>query len=798
MLTCAKEDSQDPGTTPSNIVPKYTLTASAGDGGSVSSEGGSYNKGTQVSITATASEGYRFTGWSNGSSDNPVTVTLNSNTSITANFEQIPVYSISVSAEEGGSVSSQGGEYSEGTQVSITATADEGYEFSGWSDGNTEATRVITASEDLTLTATFTELEYSYQLTVTSTEGGSISSEGGEYNEGTEVSITATADEGYRFIGWSDGNTEESITITITEDTSIEAVFELIPIYTVTVTSTEGGSISSEGGDYQEGTEITITATADEGYEFTGWSDGSTGESITINIIQDTSIEAVFELIPVYTLTVSAGEGGSVSPDSGEYQEGTELTVTATPNQGYRFVRWTNHSPADENPFTIVMNVNLNFEAFFELVDADGDGVPDYLDQCPNTYEAEQVGENGCLDPYSFSGLPIININTSGVSIDSKEDYVDGDIIISGINNFSDLPKTQIKIKGRGNSTWWLGSVFGKKPYQIRFDEKTEVLNMPEDIKWVLLSEFADGSLIRNKLAREIAKIGSFDYVPQAEYVELFLNGQHQGTYLIGQKVEESVNRVNIGDEGYLLEIDTYGRFDNDEVYFDSSQREKWNEFSSFNKAFIIKDPEIEYNSEKFNLIKNYVDSFEDALFSEDFKNPESGYRAYIDLESFIDYYLVSEISKNQDASAYETTSSIYFSYVPGEKIKMGPIWDYDLGFGNVDYSPAKFPEGFWIKTGNPWYKRMFEDEYFEQVVRDRFNNYYYGNLANIQSKIDEFESYLSTSQEKNFELYPEILDPNVYVWPIPVRFYNYYEYVDHLKAWLNERWEWLSGYFED
>ena len=330
LLTCAKEDSQDPGTTPSNILPKYTLTASAADGGSVSTLGGSYNKGTQVSITATASEGYRFTGWSNGSSNNPITVTLNSNTSITANFEQIPVYSISVSAEEGGSVSSQGGEYSEGTQVSITATADEGYEFSGWSDGNTEATRVITASEDLTLTATFTELEYSYQLTVTSTEGGSISSEGGEYNEGTEVTITATADEGYRFIGWSDGSEEESITITITQDTSIEANFELIPIYTVTVTSTEGGSISSEGGDYQEGTEITITATADEGYEFTGWSDGSTGESITINITQDTSIEAVFVKEIIYYENKSPAYSGinntSGNIKSNYYHPGIILT----------------------------------------------------------------------------------------------------------------------------------------------------------------------------------------------------------------------------------------------------------------------------------------------------------------------------------------------------------------------------------------------------------------------------------------------------------------------------------------
>ena len=87
ILTCAKEDSQAPNNTPSNITPRFTLTASAGEGGSVSPTTGSFNAGTQVSITATPNSGYQFTSWSNGSTANPVTVTLNSNTSITANFE---------------------------------------------------------------------------------------------------------------------------------------------------------------------------------------------------------------------------------------------------------------------------------------------------------------------------------------------------------------------------------------------------------------------------------------------------------------------------------------------------------------------------------------------------------------------------------------------------------------------------------------------------------------------------------------------------------------------------------------
>ena len=136
LLTCAKEDSQNPNTPPSNITKQYTLTISAGEGGSVSTAGGTFSSGTEVSITATPSEGYSFSGWSNGSSDNPLSVTLNSNTSVTANFQVIVnSYTLTVTAGEGGSVSSEGGEYEEGTEVTITATPDEGYEFVEWSGG---------------------------------------------------------------------------------------------------------------------------------------------------------------------------------------------------------------------------------------------------------------------------------------------------------------------------------------------------------------------------------------------------------------------------------------------------------------------------------------------------------------------------------------------------------------------------------------------------------------------------------------------------------------------------------------
>ena len=170
IFSCAKEDSQAPNTPPSQIVKQYTLTASVrcigflycgqGEGGSVTG-GGTFASGTQVSLTATPSSGYNFSGWSNGSTTNPLTVTLTSNTSITANFQAIVnSYSLTVTAGEGGSVSSEGGEYEEGTEVTITAIPDEGYGFTAWSDGSQEESITLILSEDKLIEAYFERLSF--------------------------------------------------------------------------------------------------------------------------------------------------------------------------------------------------------------------------------------------------------------------------------------------------------------------------------------------------------------------------------------------------------------------------------------------------------------------------------------------------------------------------------------------------------------------------------------------------------------------------------------------------------------
>jgi len=289
---------------------------------------------------------------------------------------------------------------------------------------------------------------------------------------------------------------------------------------------------------------------------------------------------------------------------------------------------------------------------------------------------------------------------------------------------------------------------------------------------------------MRNKIAYEMGAISSLDYTPKGEYVEVFLNNNHLGTYLFAQKVEESSNRVNIGDEGYLIEIDQDYRVDPDDVFFTPTIFTQ--EYSS--NVFNIKAPNISYDTPEFTLIEDHINNFEAVLFGSDFTNPDIGYRSYIDINSFVDWFLINEIAKTVDARWY---SSIYFTYIPGGKIKMGPIWDFDLSFGNVNYADSQYTEGYWIKY-NPWFSRMFEDPYFENLVIERFD-FYYQNLDNFNSKIDEFSSYLSVSQSYNYDIWQTL---GTYVWPNPVWFDTHQEEVDYVKQWLLARMNWLNQEF--
>ena len=332
-----------------NFIRQWELTVSAGPGGRVSGAG-LYDDGSAGTITATPADGFRFGRWNGDGVEDPTAattrVTMNANRALSAHF--VKVWSLTVTADEGGGASGSG-IYDEGSTAAIAATAAEGYRFAGWTGdgiadaGAAETTAVI--GGEATIRAHFVKV---WSLTVTAGEGGEATGSG-IYDEGSTAAIAATAAEGYRFAGWTgdgiaDAGAAET-TAVIGGEVSIRAHF--VKVWSLTVTADEGGEVSGSG-IYDEGSTAAIAATAAEGYRFAGWTgDGiaDAGAAETTAVIGgEVSIRAHF--VKVWSLTVTADEGGEVT-GSGIYDDATAVIVSASVNDGYRFDGWTGEGLAD-------------------------------------------------------------------------------------------------------------------------------------------------------------------------------------------------------------------------------------------------------------------------------------------------------------------------------------------------------------------------------------------------------------------------------------------------------------------
>ncbi|MEM9546985.1 MAG: CotH kinase family protein [Bacteroidota bacterium] len=383
-----------------------------------------------------------------------------------------------------------------------------------------------------------------------------------------------------------------------------------------------------------------------------------------------------------------------------------------------------------------------------------------------NIIEEEEIITVEEVDPE----IPRFFIRTFDLTeVSSREEYIDAQIEIRGGSKFEEEIRS-IQIRGRGNSTWG----FSKKPYQIRFDERVEMLGMPEGKRWILLANYTDKTMLRNEVGFNLSRMSQMEWTPQSKFIELNLNEDFRGTYQITQKVEVSPNRVNIGNEGFLLEVDQPERLDDDDVYFNTSCY-----------LFNIKAPNVSEGDEKYTYISNFIKDFEETLFRPEFKDPNEGYRKYIDLDALIDWYLINEITKNNDAQFH---TSVYMHVIPGGKLKMGPVWDFDISMGNIDYNGNETIDGFWIKE-DKWITRFFEDPEFVEEVKLRFQ-YFYQNRNIIYNSITENADYIQESQGLNYERWETL---GVYVWPNYVYFDTYEEEVDYLEQWLEQRFEWLN-----
>ena len=379
---------------------------------------------------------------------------------------------------------------------------------------------------------------------------------------------------------------------------------------------------------------------------------------------------------------------------------------------------------------------------------------------------------------HSFTGLPVVWIETEGrKDITSKDEYLTASFRLEeGVvtRGAGDVVSESVMIKGRGNSSW----DFAKKPYRLKFNRKVSLLGEPEDKSWVLIANYNDKTMLRNQICFYMGKMSKLDWTPRAHFVELMLNGKYNGTYLLCEKVKVSKHRVNIGDDGLLLEMDAYAPYENDTRFFVTSH---------LPRVVSIKEPECEFGDDTFNFAIDLMQEAENALFSDNFTDEEEGWRKYLDEESFIEWYLINEISKNADAVSW---SSIFFNYKRGGKIKMGPIWDLDQTFGNCEEGEiVQTPDGFHI-THMAWYARLFQDPLFVSRVKERYD-YFYRQKEDIFREINENAQYLRYAVVENESKWHTLY---TYSWKNPYIWGSYDNEVQFMKQWTNARMEWLKN----
>jgi len=420
------------------------------------------------------------------------------------------------------------------------------------------------------------------------------------------------------------------------------------------------------------------------------------------------------------------------------------------------------------------------------------------------------------------SNLPIIVIDTHGQMI-RDEPKIDAEMGIidngSGSRNHPGDPFNnyhgKIGIELRGSSS----QNFPKKPFAIETrdslgeDLDVSLLGLPPESDWVLYAPYNDKSLIRDVMVYQLAR-GMGRYASRSRYCELVLNGDYVGVYVLLEKIKRDKNRVNIskmsqadtsGDAltgGYIIKIDKREGSNVDGWYsgFPPFIGTSYRIFYQFHYP----DQEDLVEAQRGYITRNVRD-FEIAMYLSSSADSAQAYTRLLDVGSFVDGILLNELSKNVDA--YRLSTFMYRDRdSKGGTFVMGPLWDYNLGFGNCDYYDASVTEGFQLSyvTAVPsslgaepyhvafWWRKLFDDPGFQRRLKERWSELRKDqcSLTKIEGMVDSLTALLGEAQQRNFRRWPIL---GAYVWPNAFVGKTYREEIDYLKAWIESRLGWLD-----
>lgn len=406
---------------------------------------------------------------------------------------------------------------------------------------------------------------------------------------------------------------------------------------------------------------------------------------------------------------------------------------------------------------------------------------------------------------FASSNLPIIIITTTGGQTipDDPKLRATMSVIDNGAGNRNNLTDPfnnyngYIDIETRGESS----QMFPKKSYSLETVDaagenlNVELLGFPAENDWILYAPYTDKSMMRNEITFQLSRdLGR--YASRTRACEVVLNGDYQGIYTLMEKIKVDNNRVDIaslnpdelsGDDltgGYILRVDKW----------DGNDYPSW---SSGGIDFQYFDPEgADLVSQQQLYIQNFINSVNVSISGADFANPSTGYANYIDIPSFIDNMLLSELGKNVDGFRFST-----YMYKDkdsnGGKLVLGPLWDFNLAYGNIDYNPAlEQPNGNWLYNDFRmfWFQRLMQDPNFQNKIKTRWDSLRDDELSNarITFLIDSMATSYSESQVRNYERWPIL---GTKVWPnLDWEDNTYQDEVNYFKNWIITRANWMDA----
>jgi len=394
----------------------------------------------------------------------------------------------------------------------------------------------------------------------------------------------------------------------------------------------------------------------------------------------------------------------------------------------------------------------------------------------------------------------VTRITTAGsVEITGKTDahYVDSTITIENV-----ISDWQVRIRGRGNSTWGMP----KKPYRIRGNSRNDLFERNNVRNWALIANYSDKSLMRNYITHLLGRsLGTLEYTANVIFTEVYFNGRYDGLYCLQDHQESGPSRVNvegfttdahgnITDVGFMIELDSLDR--NPGAVSLESNQPNIEYFTVDNRHWFIKYPQFDDNGfdgnpafhrQAVTWIKNYVTNAHNAIQSRNMVI----FDTLCDRASFIDFFLINELTKDVDGAAF----SVFVNKKPGGKLCMGPVWDFDLAYGNADYIDF-LPQGWWILAAGqhlPWFRSLMTNNGFYEDFRTRYLEISSTNIRYTIESIDSIREIIRPAALRNFNRW-QILNSN-YLWPNPrpvLQIHTWDGQVDYVKNFLSQRNAWM------